>query len=103
VGFVCIFFPEQRQRDFFDGHSLAVPAAAVLGWSSGIAPPEVCKALRHEMRRRGQHHKDVAARVGVSRPQFENILQGRFGASPEVAGRIREFLIEGASTVGTAA
>jgi hypothetical protein len=38
VGFVCVFFPEQRQRDFFDGHSLAVPAAAVLGWSSGIAP-----------------------------------------------------------------
>jgi hypothetical protein len=103
VGFVCVFFPEQRQRDFFGGHSLAVPAEAVLGWSGGIAPPEVCKALRHEMRRRNQRHRDVAARVGVSRPQFENILQGRFGASPKVAGRIRGFLIEGASTVGTAA
>ena len=103
VGFVCVFFPEQRQRDFFGGHSLAVPAEAVLGWSGGIAPPEVCKALRHEMRRRNQRHRDVAARVGVSRPQFENILQGRRGASLQVAGRIREFLIEGASTVGTAA
>jgi hypothetical protein len=103
VGFVCVFFPEQRQRDFFGGDSLAVPAETVLGWSGGIAPPEVCKALRHEIRRRNQRHGDVAARVGVSRPQFENILQGRFGASPKVADRIREFLIEGASTVGTAA
>ena len=73
------------------------------GQSGGIAPPEVSNALRHEMLRRNQRHRDVAARVGVSRPQFENILQGRFGASPKVAGRIREFLIEGASTVGTAA
>jgi hypothetical protein len=55
------------------------------------------------MRRRNQRHRDVAVRIGVSRPQFENILQGRFGASSKVAGRIREFLIEGASTVGTAA
>jgi hypothetical protein len=103
VGVVVVIFPAQRQRDFFGAHSLSVSAAAILGWDRGIAPQEVRRALRHEIRRRNQRHRDVAARVGVSRPQFENILQGRFGASSKVAGRIREFLIEGASTVGTAA
>lgn len=40
--------------------------------------------------------------VGISRSQFENILQGRFGASPSTASKIWEFLFEGAKTVGMA-
>jgi hypothetical protein len=43
---------------------------------------------------------DVADRLGVSRSQFVKILRGRFGASSAVAQRIRDFLIEGAKTVG---
>jgi hypothetical protein len=39
------------------------------------------------MKRRGHRHAEVAARAGIS-------------ASPEVADRIRNFLIEGALTVG---
>ena len=102
VGLVVVIFPEQRQRDFFGAHSLSVSAAAILGWHGGVAPPEVRRALRHEIRRRGHRHLDVANRIGISRPQFANILQGRFGASPKVAGRIRDFLVEGAKTVGGA-
>jgi hypothetical protein len=100
LGLVCLFFPDLAQRDLFGAHRLGVPAAAVLGWSGGIAPPEVRTALRREARRRGHRRADVAARIGISRPQLENIIAGRFGASSEVASRIRDFLIEGAATVG---
>ena len=72
----------------------------IVGWQGGIAPAGI-QALRHEMQRRCLRHADVAERVGVSRSQFENILQGRFGGSLEVAARIPDFLIEGAKTVGT--
>jgi hypothetical protein len=101
VGCIVVFFPESQQRDFFDTTSLAVPASDILGWRSGLAPVGVQKALRHEMHRRGLRHADVAGRIGISRPQFENILQGRFGASRTIASQIRSFLIEGAKTVGT--
>lgn len=103
VGCVVVFFPVLPQRDLFGADTLAVPVSAVLGWNGGRAPREVQEALRHEMRRRGLRHADVAWRVGISRPQFENILQRRFGASQDVAERIRNFLIEGAKTIGTAA
>jgi hypothetical protein len=97
---VFVFFPELPQRDLFGGDRLAVPASEVLEWRGGIAPRGVRTALRHEKRRRGLRQLDVAHLVGLSRPQLANLLQGRFGASPEAAARIREFLIDGAKTVG---
>ena len=103
VGCILVFFPDLAQRDLFGADALAVPSSDVLGWHAGIAPPGVRKALRHEMGRRGLRHADVAAQVGISRPQFENILQGRFGASVNVASSIRGFLIDGAKTVGVGA
>jgi hypothetical protein len=103
MGCMVLFFPELHQRDLFGADALMVPRSAVLGWRGGIAPSGVQKALRHEMLRRRLRHADVAAEVGVSRPQFENILQGRFGASPNAASRIRNFLIGGAKTVGIVA
>ena len=102
VGCIVVFFPAQSQRDLFGADNLAVRVSAIFGWREGTAPFEVQKALRHEMRRRNLRHADIADRVGISRSQFENILQGRFGASQGVASRIREFLIEGAKTIGTA-
>src|SRR5262249_34891167 len=91
---VVVFFPDLAQIDFFGSHSMSISAAVVFDWPGGIAPVPVRKALRHEMKRRGHRHAEVAARAGISRSQFENILQGRFGASPEVADRIRNFLVE---------
>ena len=58
-------------------------------------------ALRHEMRRRGLRPADLAQRFGISRSQFGNILQGRYGSSRPIAAEIRNFLIEGAKTVGS--
>jgi hypothetical protein len=81
VGHVVVFFPNLAQGDFFGSHAMSVSATAILGWHGGVAPPEVRRALRHEIRRRGHRHLDVANRIGISRPQFANILQGRFGTS----------------------
>jgi hypothetical protein len=97
---VFVFFPELPQRDLFGGDRLAVPASDLLEWCGGFAPPAVRTALRHEKRRRGLRQLDVARLVGLSRPQLANLQQGRFGASPEAAARIRGFLIGGAKTVG---
>jgi transcriptional regulator with XRE-family HTH domain len=55
------------------------------------------------MRRRGLRHADLARRIGISPSQFGNILRGRYGTSSKVAAHIREFLIEGAKTVGASA
>jgi AraC-like DNA-binding protein len=103
VGFIVVFFPELRQRDLFGSNSLAVPVSDILGWRGGVAPIGVQKALRHEMRRHGLRPAYLARRFGISRSHFENILHGRFGTSPTVATHIREFLIEGAKTVGASA
>lgn len=101
VGYIVVFFPESQQRDFFGATAPAVPVSDLFKWSSGRAPVGVQKALRHEMRRRGLGYVDMARRALISRPQFGNILRGRFGASRAVASRLRDFLIEGAKTVGT--
>lgn len=103
VGAIVVFFPELQQPDLFRPNSLAVPVSDVLGWRGGVAPVGIRIALRHEMRRHGLRHADLAQRIGISRPQFGNILQGRYGTSRPVAAQIRNFLIEGAKTVGTSA
>src|SRR5262245_15264685 len=81
VGSVMMFLPELPQRSLFGSNALAISVLEILGWQGGIAPASIQQALRHEMQRRCLRHADVAERVGVSRSQFENILQGRFGAS----------------------
>jgi hypothetical protein len=100
---IVIVFPEERQRDLFGADRLNVPYQEILGWRGGIALPGVQKALRREMRRRGLRHLDLADRVGVSRSHLENIMDGRRGASSLVASRLRDFLVDGAKTVGMAA
>jgi hypothetical protein len=100
---IVIVFPEERQRDLFGGDRLNVPYREILGWRGGIALPGVQKALRREMRRRGLRHLDLADRVGVSRSHLEHIMDGRRGASSLVASRLRDFLVDGAKTVGMAA
>ncbi len=36
--------------------------------------------------------EDAARRIGISRPQLANALQGRYGLSIETASRLRAFL-----------
>ena len=92
VGVVLVVFPDLPQGDFFGRHELSVPQANIAGFKSGIAPSEVRTALLHELSRSNLRHEDVATKLGVSRPQFENVLQGRFGASRKTAQAIKLFL-----------
>jgi hypothetical protein len=95
AGSVVVFFPA-----LFGSPELSVLASEVLNWRGGLAPAGIPRAVRHELQRRSLRHADLADRVGVSGSQFSNILRGRFGASSAVAQGIRDFLIEGAKTVG---
>jgi len=97
---VYVFLPDLPQRDLFGADHMAVPASDVLAWEGGIAPPGVRQGLRHEAHRRGLRQREIAHLVGLSRPQLANLQSGRFGASPEAAARIRDFLIAAAKTVG---
>ena len=103
VGCIVVFFPELQQRDLFGSTSLAVSFSNILRWRGGLAPVGVQKALRHEMRRRGLRHADMARRCQISQRQFGDILRGRRRAGRATATQIRDFLIEGAKTVGMAA
>ena len=103
VGCIVVFFPEPQQLDLFGPISLEMPVSDIFGWRGGLAPVGVQTALRHEISRRGLRHRDMARRCQISPRQFGNVLRGRLRASQAVASRIRDFLIEGARTVGMAA
>jgi transcriptional regulator with XRE-family HTH domain len=45
--------------------------------------------VRDRWRAAGLTQEDLARRVGISRPQLANALQGRFGLSPDAAARLR--------------
>ena len=87
------------QLDLFGQPSVSVPFHEVHAWTGGIAPGSIRKAVRHELRRRGVRQGDLASRIGVSRSQLTNILDGRFGAGPEAAKGLKAFILEGAETV----
>jgi AraC-like DNA-binding protein len=71
----------------------AVSASVLEGWGGGVAPEPVRTALRHEIEARGLTQERLAREVGLSRPQLTNLLVGRFGTSPEVASRLKAFLL----------
>jgi hypothetical protein len=101
LGCIVVFFPEGDQRSLFGDNSPAVPASDLFGWTGGHAPEGVRRAMRYELDRRHMRPADLAKSMGISRPQLVNIMRDRFGASPEIADRIRAFLIEGARTTGS--
>jgi putative DNA primase/helicase len=64
-------------------------AAMLADWQGGKLPAALLPAIRDAVRASGQRQEDFAARVGISRPQIANALQGRFGLSADVAARFR--------------
>jgi hypothetical protein len=70
-----------------------VAASVLEGWGGGIAPEPVRVTLRHEIGARGLTQERLAREIGLSRPQLTNLLVGRFGTSPEVASRLKTFLL----------
>jgi hypothetical protein len=62
------------------------------GWAGGTLPLTVRAAVLHETKARGMTQDQLAARLGISRPQLTNALRGRFGLGKQAAGKLREFL-----------
>jgi hypothetical protein len=70
-----------------------VSTSSLTAWADGVAPEPVRLALRHEIAARGITQGCLAREIGLSRPQLTNVLRGRFGASPQVAARLKAFLL----------
>jgi hypothetical protein len=64
-------------------------------WSSGIAPVDVRRFLRDEMRDRYVNGTDLAREIKISRPQLVNVLRGRFGTTPRVVEALKSWALEG--------
>jgi len=64
-------------------------------WSSGIAPADVRRFLRDEMRDRHVHGADLAREIEISRSQLVNVLRGRFGTTPRIAKALKSWALEG--------
>ena len=68
-------FPSQYARE----------ADGLADYAGGVMPDNV----RDRWRTSGLRQDQAAERVGISRPQFANALQGRFGLSADAAARLR--------------
>lgn len=64
-------------------------------FAHGIMPRAVAHEIEVRRKWLGLTQEQLAAAVGLSRPQLTNALQGRFGLSEWVAARLRNFLLKG--------
>lgn len=64
-------------------------ADALADYAGGIMPDAVRDQVRGRWRASGLRQDQLAQRAGISRPQFANALQGRFGLSADAATRLR--------------
>ena len=67
----------------------AFEADAWADYAGGIMPDAVRDQVRDRWRASGLRQDQLAERAGISRPQFANALQGRFGLSADAAARLR--------------
>ncbi len=94
---LVLVLPAPAQLDLFGwSSSFSVPVREIEGWHRGVAPPYVRRAINHEIRRREMLRIDLARRLGVSKQQLTNVLNGRFGAGLALAGSLARFIEEGA-------
>jgi len=61
-------------------------------WSRGTLPVELVAAAKALMRATNARHEDAARHIGVSRQQWTNALNGRFGLSTAAATRLLTWL-----------
>jgi hypothetical protein len=88
-----IILPAAAQADLFDMPP-TVPRQTLEDWKKGPMPSSIRRAFRHEITRRGLRQAEAANRIGVSRPQLANVLQGRSGLGPTAAAGVRAFILE---------
>jgi hypothetical protein len=75
-----LFGPVTRPRDLLENYA------------SGIVPEQLREAVHRKRRGLGWREEDLAAFIGVSRPQMVNALEGRFGLSKRPAARLVEWI-----------
>lgn len=74
-----IWLPDEDQIEVYDG---------------GIMPPVLRDKVRNAYQAGNLTQQAAAERIGLSRPQLANALQGRFGLSHEAAEGLKAFLMQ---------
>jgi len=87
---VVDIFPYLQGEIF--GADMKVSDAVLDGWDHGIMPLEVRRAMKTKIRADCLTQDEVAALVGLSRPQLTNGLNGVFGFGPDAAAKLKAFL-----------
>ena len=95
---MVLMIPEGRQLDLLrEIDPITVPVAELHAWRGGVMPKAVRAGLRHMRARQGIRQAEMAAVLGISRPQLANAEQGRFGLGPEAAERVKAMIEGGAA------
>lgn len=81
------------QGDLFGGDVATVSADTLEAWRGGKAPASICRAVEVKRKLDGLTQEVLAGRIGVSRPQLVNVLQGRFGLSPAPTAQLKAYLV----------
>lgn len=68
------------------------PDAPPQPFEGGTLPATERQKVRRRLRELGWTHADAAEAVGLSRPQFTNVLTGTFGLSRDAAARLAAFM-----------
>jgi hypothetical protein len=76
-----------HQADMFAG-----AVVDLAQYRDGLLPVDIATAVRAEMRAHGVTQDQVATELGISQPQFANVLARRFGLSALTAARLLEWL-----------
>ena len=90
-------FPPLAQRSLLDMAESEVPTVAAADldeWRAGLMPRAVARAVLHELERRGVTQDELAAVLGLSRPQLTNGLRRRFGLGDRPAVALKAWLLE---------
>lgn len=68
---------------------------AVADYRGGLMPADVARAVRETRRTLQIRQEDMAAAIGISRPQLANAEQGRFGLGKTAAAKLTALIAEG--------
>lgn len=82
--------PDAMVDDPWNDDPDMLPGEALAAYLGGIMPEPVRDHVRWCWRASGLPQERIARLAGISRPQFANALQGRFGLSAHAASRLRE-------------
>jgi len=68
---------------------------SINSYTGGILPKAVRDKAREVIRGSQMTQQQIARKLGVSRPQLTNALQGRFGLGTNAANRLKKLILSG--------